>query len=97
VAVTVYESAKPAEDLDAYSTWRYTDGAWAEVKSQRNMRVVWQSPSTRIQHTINLKVLDENPKTYPIEWVVGDKVSEVPGTSTLGAFDWSAPGTIIRP
>lgn len=97
VAVTVYESAKPAEDLDAYSTWRYTDGAWSEVKSQRNRRVVWQSHSTRIQQHVELGVTIEDPNKYPLEWVVGDKVSKIPGTSNLTAFDWHAPGSLIRP
>ncbi len=97
VAATVYESKKPAEDLDGYSTWTYTDGAWAEVKAQRDKRVLWQSHSSRIQHQVSLRGLDEEPTTYPIEWVVGDQVSELPGTSILGAWDWSAPGSLIRP
>ena len=98
VVATIYESAKPADDLDGYSTWRYVDGDWAEVKSQRNKRVIWQSSSTRLQHQVNLQRPDEDPyKTYPIEWVVGDKASKVPGTSKLGAFDWFAPGSLVQP
>ena len=97
VAAVVYESRKPADGLDGFSTWRYADGAWTEVKSQRNHRVVWQSHSTRIQQQVDPASYDENPKTYPIEWVEGDQVSEVPGTSELGSFDWFAPGSLIRP
>ena len=70
---------------------------WAEVTSQRNKRVVWQSRSTRLQHTMSLGPPGEDLKTEPIEWVAGDEVSEVPGTSDLSAFDWSAPGSLIRP
>jgi hypothetical protein len=96
VAMTIFESRKPNE-LERYSTWQYENGAWTEVKSQRNMRVVWQSHSTRIQHPVDPHALEENPTTAPIEWVVGDKVTKLPGTSSLGGFDWSAKGSIIRP
>jgi hypothetical protein len=47
---------------------------------------------------VNLQRPDEDSyKTYPIEWVVGDKASKVPGTSKLGAFDWFAPGSLVQP
>lgn len=96
VAVTLWESKKPVDDLDAYSTWMNEDGEWTEVKSQRNKRVAWQSTSGRVQHQVDLRAFDEEPANYPIEWVVGDKVTKLPGT-TLGAFDWFAPGSLIQP
>ena len=55
--------------------------------------------STRLQHQVEppaprRRLLTRRTR---IEWVVGDKVSKIPGTSKLGAFDWFAPGSLVQP
>lgn len=97
VAVSVYESTKPAgTGFDGYSTWTYKAGKWSEAKAQRGKLVYWQSRNDRIEGKITLDFGDSSPKATVVWWHKATK-HVLPNMHDYSIRDWAVPGSLIRP
>jgi hypothetical protein len=94
VVAKIYESGG-GDSFTAYSTWKYADGAWSEVKDQRDKIVVWQSETQRLEQAVDVDGSDQDPA--PTEWVDGSEREAVKDASGVFPHDWIAPGSLIQP
>jgi len=94
VVAKIYESGG-GDSFTAYSTWKYADGAWSEVKDQRDKIVVWQSETQRLEQAVDVDGSDQDPA--PTEWVDGSERETVKDASGVFPHDWIAPGSLIKP